>query len=599
MQNVDQYPTPYWESDLKDKVARLHEEFLAHVQGRAWIQGQEGAGPHVPPEAAVQPLEEDLAAVRQAILDLPDPGNKPARPSWSIPRLRRRHLVMLGVRLLVLGLLTVALFQKLGPTKMDPWIFGLGACAVGALGVLSAQMLTRLEEAWHAARTDREVIPYGPGQSVPVIVQVVDVWEALQGQVRDANPPTVLDSDRRMAFHAAWTRRQGGPVPKALGYFASVTMVVIVAISIVSRWQASFGPGRDDVPGFVLHLIVAMALLAFCAITHPFLLAIPELPMMAGTTNALIAQWEADVRAWEENKRDLDARRKSLVDRERELRDKTKVSGEPPAKSPDWENKKFELYNRLRNSLQEWERHRFFTAVEWEELVKRQRSMDQGKWIFEAVNAMAIVLLTYPASLVLQKFWPFLGKFRFYHDGHVLSISPVAWAVWVFLIYMAELAIVSRSPTVLMNLDRYGILMHGYDVGTARNAARRYEVRDMDELRSELRGPMLVMAGGLLMILLEFAANVNYIQDRSAFSGEGLPLVLPAIFTLGFVIVCIMKGTHAVSSARLANCLGTLRWKSPTWRDDRTASYPIARVSSVPPGPQHRPPFAEAGGGGQ
>ncbi|MEB3237823.1 MAG: hypothetical protein VKO64_09390 [Candidatus Sericytochromatia bacterium] len=641
---AEKYPTAAFYR-IDEEVRELHQSYIAHLGNRDVAfdaipvspedPGEDEPVPEREPAAvAAEPEVEGSSGARQApeeievarieaeLENLPYPGDKPNAPRLLLSRLRLRHFVVTGLRFLSLAILTVVLSWRLVPAAPPWWVVGLGGCVVGFLGVLVAQLLTRIEEAWQARRAEPSLVRLGLGQSVAVIVLVVEEWENLQGQVRGSVPPT--DEERRSAFYSAWSRRQGGPVFLGLGSVAAFAMVVLISVSVVYRWQASFGMGQNDIQAFFLHLVVAMGVLALCALPHPYLLAIPEIPVMGRTVDALRKQWRAELSDWSDRVRALDKERRALmatreaafarlivvrkkeVDKKKQLHQKEK-QGAVKKKSKDsaidkeqrsarlreWEEIRFRLYSELKRRLEDWETNRHFKAGEWAELVKWQKNIDSRGIFLRIANLIAILGLTYPASLVLVGLLPFLGKIRLFYGGVRFVVSPGAWTAWLILILLAEWAVVEAIPSIVMNYERNGFLRNGYSGVVDRMAARRYEVLDRAELLTRLRGPVILSVVGTLIILLEFASNYSYIQANTVSNGDILPVVLPAIFTLGFLVVCVVKGMDRLNQEWLIRCVGRRRWESSTWEDDRLQGQPAidSGPEVVRPTFRKRPPL--------
>jgi|GEM_PF-6016660 len=564
-------------------------------------------------------IREEQNAIGKLRAEMPPPGPKPARAKNVLLGMHLRHWREAGLKFLILTCLAVALVN-FGAQHTPVWLIAMASLVFGTIGLVAAQTLTRIEEAWHAARADAATIRLGLGQSVPVIELVVQAWEVLCEQVKGSQLPT--EEERRSAYHSAWAQRQGGIVKRGLGVFAMASTILVAMLLLAFRWATTFGSGRNDLAGFALHVIATLAFLIFCAITHPYLLAVPELTHIRRIRKTLEGQWKAQVDNWSENVRifsgeqdrlkkeherlenlissisiDInklqageESENKARENNTKERKNKELQESEQKRRT-SWEVTRIRLYTELKRKLEDWEFHRHFTAKEWAQLVQWQGSIDRRSKLLELGNILAILGLTYPASLVLADVFPVFGKIRIAQGNSHLVLSPVAWLVWLVVIRGAEEVIVRFVPQAIMNLQRRNFLHNGYSSDIDRRKAQRFEVVDTKELRSRLVLPSAFTLVGIIIITLEFAANFTYIQNNLVAEGDFLPVVLPVIFTLGFLIVCILKGIDKLDSEWLKLCVGIRRWESATWEEDRLVGQPVSTVSNpifrrrrLPPG---------------
>lgn len=230
------------------------------------------------------------------------------------------------------------------------------------------------------------------------------------------------------------------------------------------------------------------------------------------------------------------------------------------------------LYQELQDASESYEQARGFTTQELRHLRGLQWSY---KWFFALLLLLTVlssIVATYPASLTVSEL---LNLPYQYVAGQRLAFGP--WLLFIALALFADYWLVQAYTERSLAQVELAVLEEGYQESRLRPQGIRYHLKLHGQVAAVLRRTRKTIAVGVVLLLVEFAANVTYLVQNS----EANLILATAMALVPFAVFVAMTYPHVILLRKSTLVRNALAWGGN-----------LQQGPSLPP--IQAPPFAEA-----
>lgn len=557
MVSNDPYPTAAFPT-ADETAKRAHKAYREHI-----------LAPIVPPDLELierQAREAQLAAAGQADTSTYDgEAKEPEASKYTEARVARdlvrqerentthQRWVLSTVAALMAVWLSAGLANYIGPWAVarfpfaiQAWVYSMFAAAVSAVGLhwVTTSIARNYQLTSEGALQPTEI---------PHLSQIANVIRQEEFQTEDLTPGQQKILDRKLQEYNSLRRRGKRTETARMELFGLLAAFVMLLVAFVTVGFFRYGHAtfEEGMISFVIAFVPAVALSVLILRMAEVSLDIPQMYPFDG-----IAPEELARRAASEKHGQLTKEGQRSANHRAIL--KSQASAAYQQATSEHRKVAEALLLDLRAVVNTWEKERGFTLEEQAYMEAERQHLEDFKRRLYAISIICALVATYPASITL-------GEALNLPFDHTMFTGMTrfcwwTWGFWFVVVLGAEFTLVSSLTDIKRVQYAQNVLLNGYDE-VNRRAGLRYVIKTQEQAQIENRWPRIWFTGSVILLLLEFAANIAY-MIRFSDVGVAFGAVL-AVVPFTFLMVSIfplLKFNHSLSW--LNEALGRQGWRS-------------------------------------